>query len=61
MRDYLTRTHHTNLDDVDHVRREDLMQESVILASFIYHAAMRDERLPRKPMPQEPPEVEEDE
>lgn len=56
MRDYLTRTHHTNLDDVDHVRREDLIQASVILASFVYHAAMRDDPMPRKPMPQKPPE-----
>jgi Zn-dependent M28 family amino/carboxypeptidase len=63
-RDYITRTHHTNLDDVDHVRREDLMQASVIMASFVYHAATRDELMPRKPTPQKPPkwdEVEDEE
>lgn len=60
MRDYMTRTHHTNLDDVDHVQREELMQASVIMASFVYHAAMRDEKFPRKPMPQEPPEQEDE-
>ncbi|RMH16420.1 MAG: M20/M25/M40 family metallo-hydrolase [Acidobacteria bacterium] len=51
--DYSTRTHHTNMDVLDHVPREDLIQSSVILASFLYHAAMREEPLPRKPMPQE--------
>jgi hypothetical protein len=54
MRDYHTHTHHTTLDDVDHVNREDMIQASVIMASFVYHAAMRDEKMPRKPMPQEP-------
>jgi hypothetical protein len=57
--DYFTRTHHSNLDVYDHAQREDLMQASVIMASFAYHAAMRDEMLPREPMPQEPPEKEE--
>jgi Zn-dependent M28 family amino/carboxypeptidase len=57
--DYFTRTHHSNLDVFDHAQREDLMQASVIMASFAYHAAMRDEMLPREPMPQEPPEKEE--
>lgn len=46
--DYLTRTHHTNLDTLDHTSEEDLKQAAVILASFLYHAAMRDELLPRK-------------
>ncbi|MGB6334319.1 MAG: M28 family peptidase, partial [Thermoanaerobaculia bacterium] len=54
--DYFTRTHHSNLDVYDHAQREDLIQASVIMASFAYHAAMRDEMLPREPMPQEPPE-----
>lgn len=51
--DYDTRTHHTNLDTYDHLREDDLKQASVIMASFLYHAAMRDEKLPRKPMPKE--------
>jgi Zn-dependent M28 family amino/carboxypeptidase len=54
MRDYMSRTHHTNLDDIDYARRENLMQDSVIMASFVYHAAMRDEMMPRKPLPQKP-------
>jgi hypothetical protein len=52
--DYYTRTHHSNLDVFDHARREDLVQASIIMASFAYHAAMRDEMLPRKPIPQKP-------
>jgi hypothetical protein len=49
--DYMSRTHHTNVDVYDHLRREDLIQASVIMASFVYNAAMRPEKLPRKPMP----------
>ena len=56
LRDYISRTHHTNLDVPDAVRREDLMQGAVVLASLIYHAAMRDELMPRKPLPVQPPE-----
>ena len=56
--DYYTRTHHSNLDVFDHAQREDLVQASVVMASFAYHAAMRDEMLPRKPIPRKPPESE---
>lgn len=48
---YRTRTHHTNMDLSDHALAEDLKQASVIVASFVYHTAMREERLPRKPPP----------
>ena len=54
--DYFPRTHHTNLDTLDHVVEEDLKQAAVVVATFAYHAAMRDERLPRKALPQKPPE-----
>ena len=47
--EYDTRTHHTNMDSYDHLIASDLQQISVIVASFVYHAAMRDEKLPRKP------------
>lgn len=57
--DDFTATHHTNLDVFDHARADDLKQASVIMTSFLYHAAMRDERFPRKPMPQKPPAAEE--
>ncbi|WP_328797075.1 M28 family metallopeptidase [Luteimonas deserti] len=47
--DYFTHVHHTHLDTFDHVVPDDLKQAAAIIASFAYHAAMRDERLPRKP------------
>jgi Zn-dependent M28 family amino/carboxypeptidase len=53
--DYATRSHHTNMDVYDRIQREDLMQASVIMASFVYNAAMRDAMFPRKPMPRESP------
>lgn len=49
--DYGSRTHHTNVDVYDRAIREDLIQASVVVATFAYHAAMRDERFPRKAMP----------
>lgn len=49
--DYTARTHHSNMDVYDHLVREDLVQASVVVASFLYHAAMRPERLPRPPLP----------
>lgn len=48
--DYGTRTHHSNNDTYERVQRDDLMQQAVVLASFAYNAAMRDQPLPRKPM-----------
>jgi carboxypeptidase Q len=50
--EYSTRTHHSNMDVYDRLQRQDLMQASAIMASFVYHAAMRDEMLPRKPLPE---------
>ena len=52
--DYMGRTHHTNVDTYDHLDPEDLKQSAVILASFLWHAANRDEMLPRKPLPTAP-------
>lgn len=39
---------HTNLDFVDTLPPDDLMKNAVIVASFAWHAAMTDERVPRK-------------
>jgi len=39
---------HTNLDFFDTIPLEDLMKNAVIMATFVYHAAMSDERMPRK-------------
>jgi len=48
---YNSRTHHTNLDVYEDVVPDDLKQAAVIMASFVYHAAMRDQMLPRKAAP----------
>ena len=53
--EYETRTHHTNQDVYERLQRDDLMQASVVLATFIWQAAMRDAKIPRKPMPKEEP------
>ena len=50
--DYSTRIHHTNMDVFDHLVIEDLMQSAVVMAAFVYQTAMRDEMLPRKPLPE---------
>ncbi len=39
---------HTNLDFLDTLPAEDLMKNATIVASFAYHAAMADTRVPRK-------------
>lgn len=44
-------THHTDMDVYDRLQREDLMQAAVVIATFAYNAATRDELLPRKPSP----------
>ncbi|MET0637453.1 MAG: M20/M25/M40 family metallo-hydrolase [Chitinophagaceae bacterium] len=49
--EYNTRTHHTNMDTYDHLIAADLKQISTIVAAFVYNAAMRDEKLPRKELP----------
>lgn len=52
--EYESRTHHSNMDVYDRAQEEDLKQAAVIMASFAYNAAIRDEKFPRKPMPQAP-------
>jgi hypothetical protein len=49
--EYGTLTHHTNMDVYDHVSEEDLKQAAVVVAAVAYLTAMRDEKLPRKPLP----------
>lgn len=59
--DYDTLTHHSNLDVYEHIRPDDMKQAAVIMASFVYNAAMRDEMIPRKairPDEPEPPKAE---
>jgi carboxypeptidase Q len=51
--DYETKTHHTNMDLYERLSKDDLQQASIILAAFAYNAAMRDQMMPRKPVPTE--------
>jgi hypothetical protein len=51
--EYETRTHHSNMDVYDRLQIDDLKQMAVIVASFVYMAAQREEKFPRKPL--EPP------
>ena len=50
--EYETRTHHSNQDLYDRLQADDLAQAAVIMATFVFNAATREERLPRKPMPE---------
>ncbi len=56
---YSTRTHHTNMDVYDAIPPADLMQSSAVMAVFVYHAANREEMIPRKPLPKPQPPREE--
>jgi hypothetical protein len=49
--EYNSRTHHSNMDFVDRVQRDDMIQMATVAAVFAYNAAMRGEKLPRKPLP----------
>lgn len=53
--EYDTRTHHSNMDVYDRLQPEDLKQMAVIVASFVYMAAQRDQMFPRKPIEKELP------
>jgi hypothetical protein len=54
--DYGSRTHHSNMDTYERLQPEDLAQAAAVEAIFAYNAAMRDQMLPRKPIPH--PELE---
>lgn len=51
--EYRSRTHHTNMDTFERLELDDLKQMAVVIASFVYNTAQRDEMLPRKPMTEE--------
>jgi carboxypeptidase Q len=44
---YDVRTHHTNMDTDERVPRDALKQAAVVMASVLYHAAMREGKVPR--------------
>jgi carboxypeptidase Q len=54
--DYGSRTHHSNMDTYERLQSEDLAQAALVEATFVYDTAMRDQMLPRKPLPH--PELE---
>jgi hypothetical protein len=54
--DYDVNTHHSNADHVGHVSEGDLMQAAAVMATAVYHAAQREERMPRVPLPRALPE-----
>jgi Zn-dependent M28 family amino/carboxypeptidase len=49
--DYGTRTHHSNMDTYERLQPMDLKQMAVVEAIFVYNAAMREQMIPRKPLP----------
>jgi carboxypeptidase Q len=53
--DYDTRTHHSNMDVYERTQEPDMKQMAVIVASFVYLTANRDEMIPRKPLPKPQP------
>ena len=44
---YDVRTHHTNADFVERIAPDALKQAAVVAATVLYHAAMRDQKMPR--------------
>lgn len=52
--DYNSRVHHTSIDSYDHLKIEDMKQAAVILASFLWMTAQRDQPLPKLPLPTQP-------
>jgi carboxypeptidase Q len=50
--EYSSRTHHSSADTFERIQEEDMRKNAVIVAAFVYHAANRDQLLPRKPLPQ---------
>lgn len=53
--DYESRVHHTNLDVLESVNEEDMKINAVVIAFIAYKTAMRDEMMPRKPLPKPAP------
>lgn len=46
--EYNSRTHHSNMDTVDRIQRDDLVQAAIVVATFAYDTAARAEKLPRR-------------
>lgn len=53
--EYQSHTWHTNLDTYERVIEDDVKQSAMVIASAVYHLAMRDQLLPRLPKEKMPP------
>lgn len=53
--EYNSRTHHSTMDVVDRVQRDDMVQQATVLAVLAYETAQRDDKLPRKALPHPQP------
>jgi Zn-dependent M28 family amino/carboxypeptidase len=49
--DFESRSRHTNMDTFDRIQLTDAEQMTVVVASFLYNAATRADKLPRKELP----------
>ena len=49
--EYNSRTHHSNMDFVDRVQREDVVQQATVAAVFAWYTANWPEKLPRRTAP----------
>ena len=49
--EYESKTHHTNMDTYDHLFPDDMKQSVLVMASIVYQTAMRNEKIPAKPLP----------
>lgn len=50
--EYDSRTHHSNMDVYERVEAEDMKQAATLMAVFLYNAAQREAKFPRKPFPE---------
>jgi Zn-dependent M28 family amino/carboxypeptidase len=48
--EYFSRTHHSTQDVYDRAPTEDMKQAAIVMATFVYQTAMREDRIPRKPV-----------
>ncbi len=55
--DYMSITHHSDMDTYDHIQAGDMMQAAAVIASVVYDAATRPAMLPRKELPKAQPEL----
>jgi carboxypeptidase Q len=52
---YFSHTWHTSLDTYERIVEDDVKKSAIVIASAVYHLAMRDEMLPRFSADQMPP------